>query len=328
MRQTTGASRHPVPQRRRAAPTTARVDQELDQTGCAKMRGDDRHPRASHWDRFRYVTCPFVPNRAPGLDPKLPIDFSMYATALGQHFLHGRPPASQGLFMINQLWRVVLSSSVVLGAAYLCGYVYHQSDMAAWGFDPALFPIGPQETYVMAFLAFMTAISYPLIWLNQLPTAWGVSIVVGVLLLPFVAAWISTRRLVRGWNQQFRRFICRSDKSLIGTERGARWAFVFSTAIFGVPLAMAILALASFIVIALPLGAARSRAHEDWTQKVFQKWPAVRWADETGKWNDGYLKTCSAEWCAIVQDGRAIAVPLASVRKVERPVPMGSNATN
>jgi|GEM_PF-6431560 len=230
--------------------------------------------------------------------------------------------------MRNLFWRVVLSSSVVFGVAYLWGFAYHQADLSAWGFDPALFPISTQETYVVSFLAFITVLSYPLMWLNQVMTAWGVSVFAGAMLLPFVAAWISTRRRVRDWTRRLRRFMCRPDEAeSSGFRRAARWAFMFWCAIFGVPLAMAVLAMASLIVLGPPLAAARARAHDGWTQKVFEKWPAVKWADEAGKWNEGNLKTCSAMWCAIVQDGHAIAVPLAAVRKVEGPVPMEPNAT-
>jgi len=218
-----------------------------------------------------------------------------------------------------------------LAVFYFWGTGYHDELLRQWGFNPDLFPIGIQQTYISAYGMIFTLLSHFITGINRYPSP---SIVVLPLaLLAFASlvvtlAWLLSRPILRTWGKKMNRWATSRPLS----ERSpfvrtlVNWCAGISVAAMSLPTAFYVILMLVLVTAVPPQYAGRASFRAAWEAKEYEKWSTVTWIDDEGHPRSGHLLTCSDRWCAIFEGTFAISVPISQVKLSKLQVPTPTRA--
>jgi hypothetical protein len=209
-------------------------------------------------------------------------------------------------------WGIV--GSIVLAVGYLWGVVFSETRMQGWGFRSYPVSYAPQEVYMQAFQAVISAIRLPMDWLNATPFWMALGVLLGAIVIGGLFGLLSlSARLQAGrsWlraklpnlNARGRRV---AEGSLAGLGMLMFWPFVL----------FALMVVIIFL-IAPPYFAARAEAERGWKERAYEKWDRTTWTTSDGKTHEGFVHSCSDNECAIL-DASQHAVVVARERVGDR----------
>lgn len=221
---------------------------------------------------------------------------------------------------------------IFLAVSYLWGYIYYETRLNEWGFNPEQFPITIQRTYVEAFAGSYVLLTRGLTLFIEAISPHIIAVIFGVLIIAascLALSWIASNKFVQRRIIQLRAHnALRMGHSRPPTfvQRGINGFLLVIATLFAVLLVHILAVSLMIILVTPPLTLAKANARDAAMHKDYEGWPVVTWVSETGQLATGFLMTCSDHWCGIVQDKQSVVVPANQVKRIVQKTPVLTRA--